>query len=79
MLLRQARRLRKRGVERFIVASNDNAFAPIAATAEVHVVTLTGDLVSGRLRAVAQSITVLVRAGEGWRMERETPGTMTDI
>jgi hypothetical protein len=69
ILLRQARRLRKRGIERFLVASNDHAFARIATSAEVHVVTLTGDLVSRRLRAVARSITVLTRDGEGWRPE----------
>lgn len=69
VLLRQARRLRKRGINRFIVASNDHVFARIANSAELHVVTLTGDLVSGRLRAVARSITVLAREGEGWRAE----------
>lgn len=66
VLLSQARRLRKRGVDRFVVASNDHAFARIAKKAEVHVVTLTGDLVSGRLRAVARSITVLTRDEQGW-------------
>lgn len=67
VLLQQARRLRKRGVRRFIVASNDGDFARIARpSAEVHVVTLTGDLVSGRLRAVARSITVLTRDSDGW-------------
>ncbi|MCU1670821.1 MAG: hypothetical protein JWP40_3748 [Blastococcus sp.] len=69
VLLQQARRLRKRGVERFVVASNDHAFAHIAKKADVHVVTLTADLVSGRLRAVARSITVLAREGNGWRAE----------
>jgi hypothetical protein len=71
VLLRQARRLRKRGVERFIVASNDHAFAGIAAKAEVHVVTLTADYVSDRLRAAAHSVTVLTRDGEGWRAHRQ--------
>jgi|tagenome__1003787_1003787.scaffolds.fasta_scaffold20580369_1 hypothetical protein len=69
VLLRQARRLRKRGIERFVVASNDRAFARIARTAEVHVVTLTGPLVSGRLRAVARSVTVLTRDDDGWQAE----------
>lgn len=64
-LLRQARRLRKRGVGRFMVASNDRAFARVAGSAEVRVVTLTGDLVSGRLRAAASSVTGLLRDGEG--------------
>lgn len=67
VLLRQARRLRKRGVEQLLIASNDRAFARLAASAELHVVTLTGDLVSGRLRAVARSVTVLTREGDGWR------------
>jgi hypothetical protein len=66
VLLRQVRRLRKRGVERFVVASDDHAFARIAASSEVHVVTLTGDYVSGRLRAAARSVTVLTRTEQGW-------------
>ena len=61
VLLRHARRLRKRGVERFYVASNDHAFARIAASAELHVVTLTDDYVSSRLRAAATTVTVLSR------------------
>lgn len=82
VLLRQARRLRKRGVGRFLVVSNDHVFARIAATAEVHVITLTGPLLSGRLRAVAGSVTVLSRDGAAWRAEpptaqppAATPGT----
>jgi hypothetical protein len=67
VLLRHARRLRERGVERFIVASNDHAFARIAETADLHVVTLTGDHVSGRLRAVARSVTVLSVSEPGGR------------
>lgn len=34
-----------------------------------HVSTLTGDYLSGRLRAAAASVTVLARDGEGWRAE----------
>jgi len=67
VLLRQARMLRKRGVERFIVASNDHAFARIATSAELHVLTLTDAYVSGRLRAAASSVTVLTRSDQGWR------------
>lgn len=71
VLLRQARRLRKRGVERFLVVSNDHIFARIAASAELHVATLSGPMVSGRLRAVARSVTVLTRDGEGWRADTQ--------
>jgi hypothetical protein len=67
VLLRQARRLGRRGVERFIVASNDHAFARIAHFAELHVVTLTVEYVSGRLRTNAQTVTVLRHDSEGWR------------
>lgn len=70
VLLWQARRLRKRGIERFVVASNDHAFARLAASAEVHVVTLTDDYVSGRLRTAARSVTVLTHNGDGWRADR---------
>lgn len=71
VLLRQARRLRKRGVEQFLVASNDGVFARLAASAEVHVLTLTGDLVSGRLRAAARSVTMLTREDGDWRVARQ--------
>lgn len=67
VLLRQARRLRKQGVGRLLIASNDRIFARLAASAELHVVTVTGDLVSRRLLAVARSVTVVTRDGEGWR------------
>jgi hypothetical protein len=67
VLLHQARRLRKRGVERFLVASNDHAFARIAKSAELHVLTLSDAQVSGRLRAAACSVTVLKRGDDGWR------------
>lgn len=66
VLLRQARRLRKRGVKRFLVASHDHAFARIAKSAELHVLTLTDTYVSGRLRAAAASVTVLLRGTDGW-------------
>lgn len=66
VLLRQARELRRHGVTRLLVASNDHAFARLADTAELHVVTLTGNYVSQRLRAAARSVTVLVRDGDGW-------------
>ncbi|MCF6733676.1 hypothetical protein [Blastococcus sp. KM273129] len=65
VLLRQAKRLRSGGATRFLVASNDRVFARLATRAEVHVVTRTGDLVSGRLRAVARSVTVLAREEDG--------------
>lgn len=67
VLLRQARRLRKGGVERFLVASNDHAFARIANFAELHVVTLTSDYMSSRLRSAASSVTVLTRDERGWQ------------
>lgn len=66
VLLRQARKLRRLGVTRFVVASNDHAFARLADTGELHVVTLTGDYVSRRLRGAATSVTVLGRDGDGW-------------
>ncbi|MCF6509176.1 hypothetical protein E9549_17460 [Blastococcus sp. MG754426] len=65
VLLRQAKRLRRGGATRLLVASNDHVFARLATRAEVHVVTRTGDLVSGRLQAVAASITVLAREEDG--------------
>jgi hypothetical protein len=69
VLLREARKLRKRGVGRFLVASNDHVFARLAASAELHVVTLNGELLSRRLRAAARSVTVLARDGDGWRAQ----------
>lgn len=79
VLLWQARRLRKRGVERFFVASNDHAFARIARSAELHVLTLTDGYVSGRLRNAATSVRVLRHDGEAWRSERHLaePATST--
>lgn len=59
LLIDQARVLNGRGVERFIVASNDYRFARIASLGEVHVLTLNGGYVSQRLREVAATLTVL--------------------
>lgn len=53
VLLAQANRLRDAGVERFVVASNDHRFARIAEFSDLHVVTLTDDYLSLRLRAAA--------------------------
>ena len=66
MLLRQARELAQQGVKRFIVASNDHQFARIAAFADLHVVPLTNDYVSTRLRQSAQAVTVLTLSEGGW-------------
>ncbi|WNV74449.1 hypothetical protein [Geodermatophilus sp. DSM 44513] len=71
VLLKRARRLKRRGVERFIVATNDHAFARIANFAEVHVATLTSNYVSSRLRTAAASVTVLTHVGEDWRADGE--------
>jgi hypothetical protein len=79
VLLRQARRLRRKGgISRFIVASNDHAFARIAASAELHVVTLTSDYVSGRLRAAARSVTVLTHDGDHWRADIQPLSEMSE-
>lgn len=60
LLLREARRLkRKTGVARFVVASNDRRFAKIANFADLDVLTLSDAHVSLRLRAVAETVTVL--------------------
>lgn len=74
VLLREARRLRKRGIERFFLASNDHGFARLAASAELHVVTLTGDYMSRKLLAAATSAVVLERDAQGWRGVRMTSG-----
>jgi hypothetical protein len=59
VLLARAQMLAQQGVGRFVVATNDHRFAGIARFGDLHVVTLTDDLVSDRLRAVAGSLTVL--------------------
>ena len=68
VLLRQVKRLRRRGIDRFLVASNDHSFAKIATFAELHVLTLTSDYVSGRLLAAATSAMVMEQKEDGWRL-----------
>jgi hypothetical protein len=65
VLLRQARRLKRKGVARFIVVSNDRRFARIANFAELHVLTLTGPYLSERLRTAARTVTLLGQ--DEWR------------
>jgi len=65
--LAQARTFADHGVDRFLVASNDHRFARIAAFADLHVLTLHGALVSGRLKAVAATVTVLHHQDGAWR------------
>jgi hypothetical protein len=74
VLMHQARLLKRKGIETFIVASNDHRFARIAAIADLHVLTLTDAYLSGRLRATARTITVLRLDGEGWRTESVPAG-----
>lgn len=50
-----------RGTRHFLIASNDHAFAHLPKAAEVTVITLHPDLVSGRLRARAQAVIPLAR------------------
>lgn len=76
-LLREARALAERGVRRFLVASNDHRFTRIAAFADLHVLSLTDEYISGRLRAVARSITVLSFSERGW--ERRDASRLTPI
>lgn len=71
VLLAQAMRLKDVGVERFVVASNDHRFARIATFADLHVLTLTDEYLSLRLRAAAQSVTVLTYDGEAWHHESQ--------
>lgn len=71
VLLSQATRLRDVGVERFVVASNDHRFARIATFADLHVLTLTDEYLSVRLRAAARSVTVLTYDGEAWHDESQ--------
>lgn len=66
VLLEHARRLAGDGVGRFLVASNDARFARIARFADLHVLTLTDDYVSSRLRAAASDVTVLTHRHRGW-------------
>ena len=66
VLLTIVRRLAHQGISRFLVASNDARFAQIAQFADLHVVTLTDAYVSGRLRAVARDVTVLIPSGDEW-------------
>lgn len=66
VLIDQARALNERGVERFIVASNDYRFARIASLGELHVLTLSGGSVSQRLREAASSVTLLTGGDRGW-------------
>jgi hypothetical protein len=73
-LLRQAWRLhRKCGVERFLIVSGDHRFARIAAFADLHVLTLTDEYLSGRLRVAARTVTVLTRDGSAWHHARQEP------
>lgn len=69
LLIDHAQKLKERGVGRFIVASNDFRFARIASLGELHVVTLSGDYVSQRLREVAATLTVLRRRDGRWYPE----------
>lgn len=71
VLLAYAMMLREKGVDRFVVASNDHRFARIAAFADLHVLTLTDDYLSVRLRAAAQTVTVITYDGEGWHRETQ--------
>ncbi len=65
VLLRQARRFKRKGAERFIVVSNDRRFARIANFAELPVFTMTGPYLSERLRTAARTVTVLGQ--DEWR------------
>jgi hypothetical protein len=65
MLLNKAKWLRRAGVRRFVVASNDHEFARLAKWGAVHVATLTETLVSGELRAAAQTVTVINIESDG--------------
>ena len=66
VLLDHARRLSDQGVSRFVIASNDSRFAQVAQFADLHVLTLTDDYLSGRLRAAASTVTVLAHRHRGW-------------
>jgi hypothetical protein len=77
VLLNQATALWTRGVERFLVASNDHRFARIAAFADLHVITLDESGLSMRLRDQAQSVTVFRRGDDGWlRLSASTPSAI---
>ncbi len=73
LLLQQARLLHRQGVTQFVVASNDHFFVEVASFADLHVVTLSDAYLSARLRAAAESVTVLVRDGDGWRVGHHRP------
>lgn len=62
----RAEALRRSGVERFIVASNDGAFARLARLGDLYVVTLEGAPVSRKLRDAARSLRFLRRDQAGW-------------
>lgn len=66
VLIEHAQRLADDGARRFVVASNDYRFAQIARFADLHVLTLSNDHVSGRLRAAARDVTVLAHRHRGW-------------
>lgn len=69
VLLAEARLLHQHGVRQFLVASNDHRFARIATFADLHVLTLTDDYLSDRLRAAARTVTVLRRNEDQWQAE----------
>lgn len=71
-LLGAARALADQGVRRFLVASNDHRFARIAAFADLHVLSLTDEHVSSRLRGVARSVSVLSFSERGWERRAAT-------
>lgn len=63
VLLAEAERGSRSGVGRFVVASNDRAFARIAALGHLYVVTLDARWVSARLSEVASGVFVIARDG----------------
>lgn len=58
-LLQQARRLQQQGAVRFIVASNDHAFARLEPPVQLRVLTRNAAYVSVRLRERANMITTI--------------------
>lgn len=76
VLLREAQALAERGVRSFLVASNDHRFARIARFADLHVLSLTDEYISGRLRAVARSVSVLSLSERGWERRDATEMTL---
>lgn len=76
-LVARARLLRRKGVRRYVVVSNDGDLARLAQLGDLHVVTLNASQLSRKLLAVGCQVWVLVFDQGGWHAQPAQPDCRT--